>query len=559
MTAHELGILELSKTTFPKVFRIKLKSYSYETPRHRAHSIRDTFSEPSRPSPYENVVRPRFPNPSKEGPQYETTNSRNSNRSSVVSTKYRNSQVNNSSNDYSDEAYLLSKPQRDSRRSKPNAAAQTPTSRKLPPEGDLDQSSSNSSYLNSVLPRANYIPAIPEDTASPAATFVVLKGIARAFAGLPYNDFETRAALLARNPELLDGKLEGYLKEAVQQILERNVSTSLKCMQSLVILNMCQSVKVQDLEKVVLAMQQNGTKLHQKYQRMYDNVCASAEEIAQEKASDRSRGALWPDPSRRDSKSRTISRHGYTQPTDLDFDGLKVNDKGEERRGVGKDIFEGMSAAGLDPVRTDNSLLKIEPHEFPEKAMRTLSNKYQVRDNGAKFFVAGRVFAILWHESVGEPRSSKKQRNPFDEGEKAGVKDKIDSSLSIGPYGEKIHSLIRRMVVIRQRHGYCWCIAINSYGGQGLKKPGLRKEERDAHTIIHDNRQSPQRLNGEPEIFRDPISVAMMPGETLIIASRLHYGKPYVVEWNTRVMDIGTVDDKCMPTLLTEARMELLP
>lgn len=468
------------------------------------------------------------------------------------------------------------------------------------PQSGIAPRHSNSAFLpNDPFPAAPPDPDVSTDAS--AIVFLKLRGISRAFASLPYNDFENRASVLARNPELLDARLDIYLNEAVHQILEHNVSTASKCMQSLVVLNLCKGYKLEDLERVVLAMMQNGTKLNQKYQKQYEDVLASAEEIAREKASEKAsnRGSARPgarsdlpalgtdtgkrehmqDTRRRDDsntnpvnpaprESGRNSRHRqssyeqeYSEKEDLGMKNLTIGKSSKGQRGIPPDIFEGMTSAGLDPVRTDRNLIKIEPDEFPEKSMKTLSNKYQVPDNGAKFFITGKVFGVLWHESAGQPRSSKSQKKiaKTTEGEKAGLKDKYDSNLTIGPYGEKIYSHIRRMVVIRERNGYCWCIGINSYNGLGLKKPGLKKEERDAHTIIYDNRKKPMLLEEEPEIFRDPIPVEMKPGETLNIASRLHYGKPYVIEWNTRVMDVGTVEASWMPILLTDARAELLP
>jgi len=41
------------------------------------------------------------------------------------------------------------------------------------------------------------------------------------------------------------------------------------------------------------------------------------------------------------------------------------------------------------------------------------------------------------------------------------------------------------MVVVKERHGYCWCIPINTYKGKGVAKHGLSRQEQAAHATVH--------------------------------------------------------------------------
>ena len=91
-----------------------------------------------------------------------------------------------------------------------------------------------------------------------------------------------------------------------------------------------------------------------------------------------------------------------------------------------------------------------------------------------------------------------------------------------------------------------------------MKKPGFKKEQIRAHAIIHDRKYPATPLDDEPKTFKDSIAVRMADGESLSSASRLHYGKPYVVEWNTRVKEVGQVDKSSIPALLADAAVELL-
>ena len=57
---------------------------------------------------------------------------------------------------------------------------------------------------------------------------------------------------------------------------------------------------------------------------------------------------------------------------------------------------------------------------------------------------ADKVFALLWHQS------------------RTGNKPMFDLSkefrVTRGPFDEEIHSSIRRMVVVKEGRGHCWCL-----------------------------------------------------------------------------------------------------
>jgi hypothetical protein len=166
-----------------------------------------------------------------------------------------------------------------------------------------------------------------------------------------------------------------------------------------------------------------------------------------------------------------------------------------------------------------------------------LDHRYFVRPDGGKFFKVGRVFAMLWHENVGDPKgghlSNKEQFNAY----------------RAGRYGEKVHSHIRRMVVVRERHGYCWCIPIHTYNGRGVMKPGFNKQDQRAHAIIHMDDTEPYSTSEEEMrlMTKNPIAVhAASPDQKLRIMSRLHFGAPYTVQMNVKVMDVGTIAQKSM-------------
>lgn len=154
------------------------------------------------------------------------------------------------------------------------------------------------------------------------------------------------------------------------------------------------------------------------------------------------------------------------------------------------------------------------------------------------FFVKGRVFAVVWHESSGIAarsnftQTSEQLDNPFHR----------HTSLT---EGEVIFSHIRRFVVVKTkaRQGYCLAVPINSYRHRGLTTKGMRMEEKQAHAIIYASGNQPIQISGEPQLNKEPIAVRMAHGETLPPSSRIHFGKPQIIEWNIKVRNVGLISE----------------
>jgi hypothetical protein len=137
-----------------------------------------------------------------------------------------------------------------------------------------------------------------------------------------------------------------------------------------------------------------------------------------------------------------------------------------------------------------------------------LDSRYSVRKNN--FFHFGRVFSVVWHESA--------------------------------PGQDTSVSLIRRMVVVKQFANFCWCIPINSYGGQGLRKRGMTRQEVAAHAIIHMTGQQPTILPEEQSMKKMPLEVAPSDSDQkLAPSSRLNFAKVYTVESFHKVAEVGRV------------------
>jgi hypothetical protein len=152
------------------------------------------------------------------------------------------------------------------------------------------------------------------------------------------------------------------------------------------------------------------------------------------------------------------------------------------------------------------------------------------RDVAARFFVRGRVFALLWLQPAGD----------VDERNHLGSKDRQVSS-----YGPRV-SHVRRLVVVKESHGSCWAVPIKTYEGQGVARKELDKHDIDAHAIIHDRHLRAYTDSNEPTMSKRPISVAMRPGESLYPMSRINFSTVHVVEHGVKVKEIGTISPESM-------------
>jgi hypothetical protein len=167
--------------------------------------------------------------------------------------------------------------------------------------------------------------------------------------------------------------------------------------------------------------------------------------------------------------------------------------------------------------------------------MRTLDPSYIVR--ASSFYKVGTVFAVLWHEEAAASRS----------GQASSVRPHYsDPYTTQGAFGERIYSTVRRMIVVREAHGYSVCVPIVTYGGRGVK-PGLSGSDVFSHAVVFAAGTEPSMLVGEPKLSKTPISIDTQEDERLDKASRIFFAKLYTVEHNVKSKYIGRVSQGSMP------------
>lgn len=119
--------------------------------------------------------------------------------------------------------------------------------------------------------------------------------------------------------------------------------------------------------------------------------------------------------------------------------------------------------------------------------------RYEKRDpkRAGSFFKVGRVFAILEHVEDG------RESNDRSTDVKWRTKKRVIWILS--------H--FRRFAVVREEHGYCWAVPINTYKVNGLLKSGFNEADVQAHATIYDSQNKLKMLRGEPKLWKTPIAV----------------------------------------------------
>jgi hypothetical protein len=108
---------------------------------------------------------------------------------------------------------------------------------------------------------------------------------------------------------------------------------------------------------------------------------------------------------------------------------------------------------------------------------------------------------------------------------------------SVVRFHEGAYSEIRRFVVIQNKGTFSQCIPIQTYRGQGATKPGLIVGD---HAMIYTGSR-PQHFEGEEAMNKHPLRVEASYRESLDPASRINFGKPYAVEHNVKLAEIGLI------------------
>lgn len=107
-----------------------------------------------------------------------------------------------------------------------------------------------------------------------------------------------------------------------------------------------------------------------------------------------------------------------------------------------------------------------------------------------KFFLPGRVFSTLWTDAFAATTNDESEKN-------------ASSNVSYVIYGQRVHSKIRRFVVVRQAKDLksCTCVSVTTYNGQGVGKRGINLNE---HGLIYSSGKLPRNIKG---MNKEPLKI----------------------------------------------------
>ena len=108
----------------------------------------------------------------------------------------------------------------------------------------------------------------------------------------------------------------------------------------------------------------------------------------------------------------------------------------------------------------------------------------------------------------------------------------------------------RLLIAVQPKTEYSWCVPICSYNGLGLTAPGLPREAKHSHAIVHNDNEEPRQLFGETRMRKRHIGLSLHEGRDLINSgSRVDFGCMHRVYRNTQLRTLGQVNDGAMPYL----------
>jgi hypothetical protein len=178
-------------------------------------------------------------------------------------------------------------------------------------------------------------------------------------------------------------------------------------------------------------------------------------------------------------------------------------------------------ATGREPTNK----LYVAPTEGGKRE-ETLDKSYKARNHDyKKWFRVGRVFSTLWTDAIGSAT------NEYD--------SQFMSTVSVVQYGERVYSTIRRFVVVKfiPENRACTCLPVTTYDGRGIDKRGIRLND---HGQIYSGNRIPDTVDG---LEKEPLRVKLASGaRELDRRSYINYGRPYTVQTNVKVKDVGELD-----------------
>lgn len=233
--------------------------------------------------------------------------------------------------------------------------------------------------------------------------------------------------------------------------------------------------------------------------------------------------------------------------------GEPATQAGDQMSGQNRGAYQEISSRIENPVvsqpktqsQVDNGRLRLPNAREPginigvESITSTLSPSFKARSH--EFFGVGRVFQVLWSVPAGDTSSV----------------PSWDSGIVLDEYEKRVFSKVRSFVVIRAAGDHCNALPINSYGGRGVAKRGVKKSE---HVIVFSRGSEPPQparsekpRRGEQGMLSMPIRIDPdSQGDHLNSMARLNLAGVTTVHHSIKAKSVGKVNDRSLPALLNQ-------
>jgi hypothetical protein len=384
-----------------------------------------------------------------------------------------------------------------------------------------------------------------------------LSPLAKRFAAIEVDDYAHCRDFIAQEKEILDEDEKDFVRDAAYALASshpQRVPYARRCIQQSLILRHCKQRDNRGREKFFARLVDEEGKTAVDFLKESGDVLNACQEMAQQiqdatserqftKLAAAEAGAHKAGPTSRhaprvEDLSGEVSalnldssiRQRYTQPEENARPKpiLSIASETQEERYRRSSIASAAGHSHLTANINQGGLLRPKKGTHIKGSngqQEELDASYFRRERAVQFFVIGRVFAVLWHEPAGDS-----QNDRFSE-----------AFPHPGRFNEPIISHIRRMVVVKQHHGSCWAIPINTYKGQGVAKRGFNQYDIAGHAVIHATGREPYTDPAEPKMSKTPLKVNMVKDETLDWMSRVNFTTVHTVQHNVKVKNIGMV------------------
>ena len=353
--------------------------------------------------------------------------------------------------------------------------------------------------------------------------------LAKRFAAIEVDDYAHCRDFIAQGKEILDEDENDFVRDAAYALASSNaqrVPYARRCIQQSLILRHCKQRDSRGREKFFARLVEEERRTAVDFLKESEEVLKSCQELAQQIQDATSKRHLSSTADEAGAqKGGPTSRHA-ARVEDLSGEVSALSLNSSNRQGSLAASAGDHSHLGVKVNQGGLLRPKEGTHIEGSNGQREeLDEKYFKRESAAQFFVIGRVFAVLWHESAGESQN-----------------DRFSEAVPRrGRFNESIISHIRRMVVVKQHHGSCWAIPISTYKGQGVAKRGFNQYDIAGHAVIHATNREPYTDPAEPKMSKTPLKVNMVQGETLDWMSRINFTTVHTVQYNVKVKNIGMV------------------